>query len=158
MMKKSLLLFALLSFVGLQLQAQKCSGAKAAADKTACTKSAAAAEKAASLDDTIEKRVDEKTGQATFVKRVVDAEGKTSYEKVKFCTEAGKFISTDKTKSSCSAGKATKVSNDGKAKACCVKGAKTKACCAKAVKNAEKAEVESIQDVKVKKVSNSGTN
>ncbi len=157
MMKKSLLLFALLSFVGLQLQAQKCSGAKATTEKAACTKSAAAAEKAASLDDTIEKRVDEKTGKATFVKRIVDAEGKTSYEEVKFCTKAGKFISAEKAKASCSAGKATKVSKDGKTKACCADGAKTKACCAKAVKNAEKAEVESIQDVKVKKASSSGT-
>ena len=73
-MKKLFMLVALLGLVNL-VQAQCTKSAKTASATTkksaCCAKTAAAAAKAASLDESIEKRVCEKSGKVSFVKKSV---------------------------------------------------------------------------------------
>lgn len=149
-MKKFLFVFALLGFTSFALQAQNCGSkeAKSASNSKmdACCSSSAAA-KAASLDDSIEKRVDEKTGQVSYVRRTVEAStGKAVFVPVEYNAEAKQFVnqSPDK-KTECSkkekaachgTGKASTTSIDGKNPACCENG--NTSCCKNGSKSSEK--------------------
>ncbi len=160
-MKKFLLFFALLGFVSVStVSAQKSCTAKKMAGEKVCTKSAAA--KLASIDNSIESRVCEKSGSVSYVRKdVCSASGKVSFQDVEFCSKSGKFVnlspSKGMTKKACTKGKAacTKKAATGSAmkvsqgqasagakKACCKKGAKT-SCTkgAKASTNAVKAKM-----------------
>lgn len=107
-MKRILLAFTLVAFAAFAAQAQSCcskGGAKSAsAEKSegACSSDVL---KAASLDDSIEQRIDAQTGKVSFVRRTVDAStGEASYVPVEYCGETKKFINQ---------------SSKGKSAACC---------------------------------------
>jgi len=140
-MKKFLFVFVLLGFTSFALQAQSCGSKEAkttsSAKMDACCSSTAAAT-AASLDDSIEKRVDKKTGNVSYVRRTVEAStGKATFVPVEYNAETKQFVnqSPDK-KAECSkeekaachgAGKASTTSADGKKPACCENS--TASCC-----------------------------
>ncbi len=128
------------SIAGLTAQAQSCHGSKKASDKAEATATAvsqdqspevlAAAEKAAEADENIEKRVCEKSGKVSFVKKYTcEKSGKTSYKAVVYDAEKGAFV--DAGGSSCSGEKKASCDKDGDKKACCKKGEGKKACCKK---------------------------
>ena len=128
-MKKLLLAFAFLGCLGLvNVNAQSCSGKKtagvekAACSKT-CAKTAAAAAKLASLDESIEAKTCAKSGNVSYYQKSTCAKsGKTSLTEVKYCTTSQKFVN---------------VSPDAKAmgvsgtKAACSKTAGANAACSK---------------------------
>ena len=143
-MKKFLLLFALVGFASFAVQAQTCcsKSAKGATSEASCSSSAAA--KAASLDDSIEKRVDNNTGKVTYVRRSVDAStGQATYIPVEYSAETKQFVNESPVKKAdCSKeekagchgeGKASTTSADSKTPACCANGTATSgsACCTK---------------------------
>ncbi len=157
-MKKLFLLLLFVGVAGLTAQAQSCHGTKkASAEAKAVSQDQspevlAAAEKAAEADENIEKRVCEKSGKVSFVRKYTcEKSGKVSYKAVVFDAEKGVFTDagsscTSAKKASCStkkeAGKkkacsekaGEKKSCDKKAgekKACCKKGDEKKACCKK---------------------------
>jgi hypothetical protein len=126
-MKKLFFVLALVGFASFAAQAQSCcskgaKGASASADKTEASCSTSAADKAASLDDSIEKRVDEASGKVSFVRRTVNAaSGESTYAPVEYCSESNAFVS-----------------KSGDKKACCTDGKKSKgdaACCSKESKS-----------------------
>lgn len=129
-------LFALFSTAGLQAQDYPYSRT---AETKARTHSVKAAE-AAAMDASIEKRLDERTGQATYVrKEVCPTSGKVSYTAVEYCSRSGKFVNVSprekqcvKSKADCQAkgARATKVSSGAAAKSQCTTA--QKAACAKA--------------------------
>ena len=135
-MKKVFLLFAFFGALCLTtVEAQKsCSKAMSAKNgKTCCVVAA----KAASLDNSIEKRVCSKSGTVSYVKKnVCSVSGKVSYADVEYCIKSSKFVNVSpsaaktktctKGKAACtkkaSSGSAMKVSNDqasAKAKKSC---------------------------------------
>jgi hypothetical protein len=127
-MKKLFFVLALVGFASFAAQAQSCcakgaKGASASADKTEASCSTSAADKAASLDDSIEKRVDEASGKVSFVRRTVNAaSGESTYAPVEYCSESNAFVSKSGDKKACCA--------DGKKSeggACCSKESKSKA-------------------------------
>ena len=94
-MKKLFMLFAVLSFVGLStVNAQTCTKS-ASASKSCC---AATVAKAASMDDSIEKRVCETSGKVSYVrKEVCSTSGKTSYTNVEYNADTKKFVNVSPT-------------------------------------------------------------
>lgn len=150
-MKRFLLAFALLGFVSFAAQGQSCC---AKAGKTAgvksdisCSSSSSNSEafKAASLDDSIEQRVDNTTGKVSFVRREVDAStGQATYVPVEFSSETKRFVNqAPEMKADChKEGKTTA--------ACCANG--TGACCTK--ESSSKTSSTSVKLIK----STSGTN
>ncbi|MBK7410297.1 MAG: hypothetical protein IPL49_07625 [Saprospirales bacterium] len=138
-MKRILLVFALIGFASFAVQAQSCcdKGAKgtssAAKSEASCSQSAAV--KAASLDDSIEQRVDENSGKVSFVRRTVNAStGEASFIPVEYCSESKAFKTVDSEKASCHGdAKASTTSATGAKAACCAdgKGKEGAACCAK---------------------------
>ena len=142
-MKKLFMLVAFLGLVNFAAEAQCTKSAKTAGAKTACcAKTAAAAVKAASLDESIEKKVCEKSGSVSYVKKsVCEKSGTVSYSNVEYCSKSQKFVnvSPSEVQSAMMVGEVINVSDDaapvskkacaGKsAKKCCKSGAKAKAC------------------------------
>lgn len=136
-MKKLFMLFAVLSFVGLStVNAQTCTKS-ASASKSCCSATVA---KAASMDDSIEKRTCETSGKVSYVrKEVCSTSGKTSYTNVEYDASTKKFVNispthnADAAKKSCTKGKASCT----KGKSSCTKKSTTavkKTTAAKAVK------------------------
>ncbi len=159
-MKKLFLLLLFVGLAGLTAQAQSCHGGKkASAEATTISQDQspevlAAAEKAAEADKNIEKRVCEKSGKVSFVRKYTcEKSGKVSYKAVVFDAEKGAFIDAGPSscsgaekascsekagdKKSCSKAEKASCSKKGGDKACCKKGDK-KACC-KEGKKGEKA-------------------
>lgn len=145
-------LFAL--FTSANVQAQHCPYSKTGETK-ACPHSTTAA-KAASLDASVEKRVDKKTGQTVFVRKEVSpVSGRVNYTPVEYCSKSGKFVNVSPREKQCVKSRAnctskgvgaTKVSNTEKincttaqkaacAKACAGGHSKAGASKAKLVKN-----------------------
>ncbi len=107
-----------------------------ASGKKTCSASAAA--KAASMDDSIVKRVCEKSGSVSYAKKATCAKsGKVSYTDVKYCSNAQAFVNASPEGSvKLVNSKANTV--EGAKKACC-SGKDAKACCGKkASKNSVK--------------------
>lgn len=149
-MKKLLMLVAFLGLVNMA-QAQCTKSAKTAGTKSACcAKTTAAAAKAASLDESIEQRVCEKSGKVSFVKKsVCETSGNVSFADVEYCTKSEKFVNV-----SPSDVKAVNASMDMDAKPACSKSkaacTKSKAACSKSKTAATKtAEVAPAKAVKV---------
>ncbi len=162
-MKKFLVLFAMVAFVGTMASAQStktCTKSKAACtkSKTACTKSkaaeaktvnaelpacpTAAAAKLASMDESIQAKTCATSGKTTYYKKnVCSASGKVSMKEVKYCSTSQGFVNVAPPSSEAKVLKAS----DTKKKSCaktCTKGksscSKTKAAEAKQVKLEEK--------------------
>lgn len=130
-MKHLFSLFSLVLFVGItQLSAQENQTPVAAdaVEKTSCSKKcskacAAKAAKAASMDDTIEERVCEKSGKVSYhQKSVCEKSGKVSYSEVQFDEASAQFVSIDETEVKASS--ATKKACSSKKGCCKSKGAK----------------------------------
>ena len=130
-MKKFLFAFALLGLTSFAVQAQTCcskagKNASNAKSEASCHESDAAST-AASLDDSIEKRVDGTTGKVTFVRRSVDANsGQATYIPVEYNTETKRFVNqSPETKAECV--------KEGKTSACCANGSSGQGgtCCTK---------------------------
>lgn len=148
-MKRFLLAFALLGFVSFAAQAQTCCAkagktASGVKSEASCSSSTSEAFKAASLDDSIEQRVDNTTGKVSFVRREVDAStGHASYVPVEYSTETKRFVNqAPEMKADCH--------KEGKTAACCANG--TGACCTK--ESSSKTSSTSVKLIK----STSGTN
>ncbi|NNE28401.1 MAG: hypothetical protein HKN16_02115 [Saprospiraceae bacterium] len=146
-MKKVLLMFACLGVFAFGAQAQKASCTKS---KASCVKSAkvtgtasiddAVVAKAASLDETVERRVCEKSGSVSYFQNsTCPVSGKVTAKEVSYNTATGKFVNVSpeamskSEKKACSAKGAAKKVSGKSAKACC-SGAEAKACCAKGAK------------------------
>jgi len=161
-MKYFTLLLSFTLFLGLNLQAQDCPYSKkshAKVEKAESTSSVAAA-KAASLDDSIEKRTCPQSGKVSYLRKsVCEKSGKVSLTEVEYCSKSGKFINASPRKSGCSkskaadkeGAKATKVS--GKAHSGCTPAQKAE--CAKKCEG-KKTNTKSVQSssAKVKLVKN----
>jgi hypothetical protein len=118
-MKKITLFFTVLLGLGLtSLQAQSCSKSASACSKKSasvataghCSGSADAAAKLASLDETIESRTCEKSGNVSYVRRETDVKtGQVVFTSLEYNSDLGKFVnqSPSNSKACCSAGKAT---------------------------------------------------
>jgi hypothetical protein len=141
-MKKVFFLFAFFGLLAFSANAQShkgCAGkATTSSEKAACYSTAAT--KAASLDQSVEQRVDAKTGEVTFVRKsVCSTSGKVSYAQVEYCNKSNKFVNVSPAAQSvaakphCSAkSSATAVSATGEKAGCCASKAKTTAaagCC-----------------------------
>ena len=129
LMKRILLAFALIGFASFAVQAQSCcsKAAKGTSAKTETSCSESAAVKAASLDESIEQRVDANTGKVSFVRRSVTATGDASYTPVEYCSESKSFKEVSAEKASCHEGaKAGTTSADGAKPACCAEGKASK--------------------------------
>ncbi|MCB9284954.1 MAG: hypothetical protein H6563_12830 [Lewinellaceae bacterium] len=128
-MKRILFVFALIGFASFAVQAQTCcsKAAKGTSAKTETSCSESAAVKAASLDDSIEQRVDANTGKVSFVRRSVDAStGEATYIPVEYCNESKSFKTAAAEKASCD--------KEGAKAGCCAEGKAGSAggaCCAK---------------------------
>lgn len=150
-MKKFALLFALVlgfGLTGVQAQsdsdkkaskscAQTCSKTAKKATKQADAGSADAAAKLASLDESIDVKVCEKSGNVSYTRKAVGDDGEAKYEPVSYSASTNKFVSlTDSEKKSCcasgsgsgasasaSAGKAS--ASDSGAACCSKKGGKS---------------------------------
>jgi len=122
-MKKFILLFSFLGLLSFTSSAQKCDGHVKVGDKEVetCTTSKVAA-KVAIIDDNIEERTCEHTGNKYYVKKsVCETSGKVSFSPVKF-DEANKVfvnVSPEETTEV----KTAAVETTGKKKACCSKSA-----------------------------------
>jgi hypothetical protein len=132
-------LFMLVAFLGLVnfVQAQCTKTASTTGTKSACcAKTADAAAKAASMDESIEKRVCEKSGAVSYVKKEVCAvSGNVSFTNVEYCTKSEKFVNV-----SPSEAKAVNASMETEAKPACSKSkaacTKSKEACSKTTKTA----------------------
>lgn len=148
-MKYFTLLLSFTLFLGLNLQAQECPYSKkshAKVERSQSTSTAAA--KAASLDDSIEKRTCPQSGKVSYLRKsVCEKSGKVSLTEVEYCSKSEKFINVSPRKAGCTkskaagacGAKATKVS--GKASSCC--SSAQKAACAKKCK-ANKAKTKTV--------------
>ncbi|RLD19265.1 MAG: hypothetical protein DRI69_08725 [Bacteroidetes bacterium] len=144
-MKKFALLFALIlgfGLTGVQAQshcdkkaskscAQKCSKADKSADK-ADAGSADAAAKLASMDESIDMKVCEYSGNVSYTRKAVGDDGEVNNEPVSYSASTNKFVSlTDSEKKSCcasgsgngegSSANAGKASSSDSGAACCSK-------------------------------------
>ena len=131
-MKKIFMLFAFFGLVSFAATAQKACTKSASAKSSCCAKTAAAAAKLASLDNSIESRTCATSGKVSYVKKSVCAQsGKVSYTDVEYCTKSKKFVNVSPTKkASCTkAAGAKKVSSVNGKKTGCT--AAQKASCAK---------------------------
>lgn len=146
-MRRFLLLFALIGFVAIgTTEAQKaCKYSKKSVEASA-TDSEAFAAKAASLDETVERKVCENSGKVSYYQSsTCQKSGATKVSEVQWCTNSNKFVNmspSGEAKKSC-AQKCTKgakgkanCSKDASAtsvsakKGCCSSGTCKKACCA----------------------------
>jgi len=147
-MKKLFVLFAFMGLVAFTANAQSCGSKKATSAKSetaCCAKTAAAAAKLASMDESIESKTCAKSGKVSYTKKEVCAKsGKVSYTDVEYCTKSGKFVNMSpkdvkdvkctKSKASCgdkakaSKAKATKVSSTTKKSCAAPKSASAGAC------------------------------
>jgi len=150
-------LFMFIAFLGLvnMAQAQCTKSAKTASKSACCAKTMATATKVASMDDSIEKKVCEKSGSVSFVKKsVCEKSGNVSYSNVEYCTKSNKFVNVSPSKMDA---KAVNASMDAKKPACtkAQKAAcsKSKAACSKSKTAATKA-ADTKKEVKAVKVSN----
>jgi len=98
-MKKLLFLFAFVGCLGLvNVNAQSCPYSKKAAtttgvEKKVCAKTAAAAAKLASMDDSIESKTCATSGNVSYFQKSTCAKsGKVSMNEVKYCSTAKKFV------------------------------------------------------------------
>ncbi len=173
-MKKFLMLFAVVAFLGTSATAQ-CTKSKTACtkSKTTCTKAKttatsaelpacpkAAAAKLASLDESIEAKTCAKSGNTSYYKKSTCAtSGKVSLKEVKYCNTAKTFVNAapsraaevKEVKADAPAKKACTKSTSTAKKACCASKAKTASTCTKKSSTVEK----KSSDVKlVKKVEN----
>ena len=116
-MKQFFVLFALVGFFAFGANAQTCTKSKASCSKskaktTAVQSTNAAADKAAMLDDSIEKKVCSKSGTVSYVKNSTCAtSGKTTATAVEYCSKSGKFVNVSPSakkdcSKSCTKGKA----------------------------------------------------
>lgn len=158
-MKGIMLTLAFLGVFALtSVQAQSCAKTQSTANASCCAKSSVdgAAAQAASLDNTIERRVNAETGEVTYVRKAAcESSGKTTYTQVEYCTKSAKFINVSPQKQNCTKDKAsctedtakgasaTKVSNNSTScctaaekAACCPNGSKTTGASAKTSSNA----------------------
>jgi hypothetical protein len=145
-MKKLLMLFAVVAFIGTSATAQctkskSVSGKTCTKSKTACTKAktvstdtkaaelpacpTAAAAKLASMDESIESRTCAKSGKTAYYKKSsCEKSGKTYFQEVKFDGDSKAFVNVAPSK-----GQAVKAADtDGTKKTC----SKSKASCSKA--------------------------
>ncbi len=143
LMKKFMLLLALVSFAALGTMNAQCSHAKKAGEKAAVESTDAstteAASMAASLDENIEKKVCATSGTVSFVKKeTCSKSGKVSYSNVEWNDADAKFVNvspSEKAKAKCSAKEKAKCSAKEKASCASKKGAKAtkashkKGCC-----------------------------
>ncbi|HMQ46676.1 MAG TPA: hypothetical protein PKA00_04000 [Saprospiraceae bacterium] len=163
-MKGIMLTLAFLGVFALtSVQAQSCSKTQSTANASCCAKSSAdgAAAQAASLDNTIQRRVNAETGEVTYVRKTVcETSGKTSYDQVEYCTKSAKFINVSPQKQNCTkpctegtakGASATKVSN--KSTSCCTEAEKA-ACCPNGSKTGASAKTSSNASVKLVKNQN----
>jgi hypothetical protein len=131
-MKKLLFTLGLFLALGLTAQAQ-CTAGASAAGKSCCT---AKAEKAASTDATIEKRLAD-DGSVSYVRKESDTQGNVRFVSVKYDEGSNTFVNVaPKTaqaglvKKTATAEKACAAEGAGQSKACCKSGASAgKACC-----------------------------
>jgi hypothetical protein len=128
-MKHLLSLFSLVLFVGVsQLSAQEnqtptaADAVETSSHAKKCSKTCAAkAAKAASMDESIEKKVCEKSGKVSYHKKsVCEKSGKVSYQEVQYDEASAQFVTLDETDVKASSAK----KSCGKKKGCCAKKAK----------------------------------
>lgn len=118
-MKKVLFTFGFLLALCLGVNAQSC-----CANKSSCTMKA---EKAASADATIEKRVDD-AGTIAYVRKESDAQGNVKFVSVKFDEGTNTFVNVAPKSATAQAGLVKKTTTtkacagEGEAKAGCCKG------------------------------------
>lgn len=170
-MKQFLVLFALVGMFALNANAQTCNKSKAscsAAKTTAVQSTNAAADKAAMLDGSIEKKVCSQSGTVSYIKNATCAvSGKTTATPVEFCSKSGKFVNvspSDKADCSktCTKGKATQTSVKAtkvadKGAACCAsKNADAKAACTKTSADGTVKATAAPTDAKATMISNKG--
>ncbi|MEZ4948508.1 MAG: hypothetical protein R2879_14395 [Saprospiraceae bacterium] len=168
-MKKLFLLFALVSFAALGTIQAQCHGKKSAS--TTEVQSDEAAAKLASMDETIERRVCEKSGTVSYWKKETCAKsGNVSFSEVSYDSANGQFVNVSPSEvhgkatngKSCCAGKSagSKASCSGAEKASASKascsGAAKAGCCSS--KKASAASTQTSEKVKVQAVSSEGTN
>ncbi len=133
------MLVAFMGLVGVASVSAQCSKSK-----TACTKSKAACAttvaKAASMDANIEKRICEKSGDVSFVRKsTCSVSGETKYTNVQYDSDSKKFVNVSPTHTSGKAAKKACAPGDkkgsctGKAKATKTSASAStkKACCSK---------------------------
>jgi len=166
-MKKFLVLFAMVAFVGTMAsaQAKTCTKSKAACtkSKTACTKSktatattvstkealptcsVAAAAKLASLDENIEAKTCSASGKVSYYKKsVCSTSGKVSMKPVQFCSSSKAFVNVAPP----SKANTLQVSEKTAKKSCAKSCAKSGKTCSKAkASTATKAEVGTAKQV-----------
>lgn len=119
-MKKVLFLFGFLFALSLgAVNAQSCSSASAG--KSCCAGKVA---KAASADQSIEKRVNDQ-GVVSYVRKETDQQGNVKFVSVRFDEPTNTFVN-EAPKSLSADAKSTMVKKEGKA---CAAGAEGKACC-----------------------------
>ncbi len=134
-MKKIFVLFTFMSFVSFAVNAQTCPYAKKNASSASTEVSSDYAHTvaaAAEMDETIEKRVCEKSGNVSYErKNVCSTSGKVSYTSVQFDASTKKFVNVSPSdakasgkKACCTAGAAK---TSGKKAGCCA-GGNAKAC------------------------------
>lgn len=149
-MKKLFLLFALVSFAALGTVEAQCHGKKSATATEVNTNDEAAA-KLASMDETIERRVCEKSGNVSYwQKSVCEKSGNVSFSQVSYDTAEGTFVNVSPSEAhgkaakgkSCCAGKASaknaSCSSKGKAGCCSKKKAST------STESSEKVQIKSV--------------
>ena len=147
-MRRFLLLFALIGFVAIgntSAQKKACTYAKKSVEASA-TDAEAFAAKAASLDETVERKVCEKSGKVSYFQSATcEKSGATKVSQVQWCTNSNKFVNmspSGEAKKSCAAkcakgakgkagcSKGTKATSVSAKKGCCSSGTCQKACCA----------------------------
>lgn len=145
-------LFMFIAFLGLvnMAQAQCTKSAKTASKSSCCAKTMATATKVASMDDSIEKKVCEKSGSVSFVKKsVCEKSGNVSYTNVEYCTKSNKFVNVSPSQMDAKAVNASMNAKPActKSKAACTK---SKAACSKSKTAATKAaDTKEVKAVKV---------
>lgn len=161
-MKKLFLLFALVGFAALGTVQAQCHGKKSAATTEVNTNDEAAA-KLASMDETIERRVCEKSGNVSYwQKSTCEKSGNVSFTQVSYDASANKFVNvspeevhgkSSSAKSCCAGGASAKGVSSKKS---CSSASKGGACCSSKKASAS---TESSEKVQFKAVSqDSGTN
>jgi hypothetical protein len=155
-MKKLFLLFALVSFAALGTIHAQCHGKKSAS--TTEVQSDEAAAKLASMDETIERRVCEKSGTVSYWKKETCAKsGNVSFAEVSYDSANGQFVnvSPSETHGKAASGKSCCAGKASASKASC-SGEKKAGCCSS--KKASSASTQTSEKVKVQAVSSEGTN
>ncbi|MFT4761592.1 MAG: hypothetical protein ACI9XO_000412 [Paraglaciecola sp.] len=135
-MKQFFVLFALVGFFAFNGNAQTCNKSKASSSKaktTAVQSMTAAADKAAMLDASVEKKVCSTSGTVSYMKNSTCAvSGKMTSAAVEYCSKSGKFVNVSPSakkdcSKSCTKGKAKATKTSVKVTKTSAKGA---SCCA----------------------------